>query len=155
MSPPEGPNQGLRAIKLWFKSKGWEPFNFQFEAWTAFLDRRSGLIHAPTGIGKTYAAWFGPVLEFLNSGAHLSGGGQNHSAPPLTVLWVTPLRALANDIQAALVATISELNLPWSLEIRTGDTLQSVKNRQKKRLPTVLITTPESLNLLLSYPGAC
>ena len=70
------------------------------------------------------------------------------------VLWITPLRALATDLQAALLQVVRDLELPWSVECRTGDTAASVRNRQKKRLPTALVTTPESLNLLLSYPAA-
>ncbi len=74
-------------------------------------------------------------------------------SPRIRVLWVTPLRALSADIHDALLRTFADLDLPWSVECRTGDTPASVRNRQKKRLPTALITTPESLCLPLSYPG--
>jgi ATP-dependent Lhr-like helicase len=70
------------------------------------------------------------------------------------VLWITPLRALSSDIHDALRRTIDNLKIPWTVECRTGDTPASARNRQKKRLPTALVTTPESLSLLLSYPGA-
>jgi len=73
---------------------------------------------------------------------------------PIRVLWVTPLRALAHDIAHALRQPVEAMDLPWSVELRTGDTPSSRKQRQKKRLPTALVTTPESLSLLLSYPEA-
>ncbi len=105
-------------------------------------------MHAPTGLGKTYALWF-PVLEFLNQ----QQGLVNHdSSFPLTCLWITPLRALAEDTVNALLLPVEELKLPISVEKRTGDTPASVRRRQASRLPTCLVTTPESLSLLLSYP---
>ncbi len=150
----------LDKICQWFNAKSMQPFDFQREAWDAYLAGQSGLIHAPTGIGKTYAAWFGPLIEWM-TGHHrkwLTDGFDNRRArdqsPRLRVLWVTPLRALSADIHDALLRTVEDLELPWSVECRTGDTPASVRNRQKKRLPTALITTPESLCLLLSYPGA-
>lgn len=143
-----------RRVRGWFEARGWTPFEFQREAWSAYLTGHSGLIHAPTGIGKTYAAWFGPLLEWMSMDGCNQKNATDTATPPLTVLWVTPLRALATDIQATLFQTVKDLQLPWSVECRTGDTAQTVKNRQKNRLPTTLITTPESLNLLLSYPGA-
>jgi ATP-dependent Lhr-like helicase len=73
---------------------------------------------------------------------------------PITMLWITPLRALASDTVEALSAAISALKLPWSVELRTSDTKQSVRKRQKERLPTILVTTPESMSLLLSYPDS-
>jgi ATP-dependent Lhr-like helicase len=74
--------------------------------------------------------------------------------PPLHVLWITPLRALAGDTTATLLDAVVGLGLPWSVELRTGDTSAGVKQRQRHRLPTALVTTPESLSLLLSYPEA-
>ncbi len=146
--------ESLRLVHGWFKARGWAPFEFQRYAWSEYLSGQSGLIHAPTGIGKTYAAWFGPLLEWMADKSDRSRSINEITAPPLTVLWITPLRALAADTLATLLRTVKDLQLPWSIECRTGDTAQSVKNRQKKSLPTTLITTPESLNLLLSYPGA-
>jgi ATP-dependent Lhr-like helicase len=112
------------------------------------------LIHAPTGVDKAFAAWFGPLLEYMASDRREANAPMEKAAPPLTVLWVTPLRALAADIQSTLNETVEYFKLPWSAACRTGDTSLAVKNRQKKYLPTALITTPESLNLLLSNPGA-
>lgn len=138
---------GIDRVVAWLESRGRQPFDFQREAWRAYLAGESGLVHAGTGTGKTYAAWLGPVAEGLDDNS-----GENPA--PLTVLWVTPLRALAADTLAALRAPIQDLKLPWTVEARTGDTSSSARARQKKRLPTALVTTPESLSLLLSYPDS-
>ncbi|MDJ0810055.1 MAG: ligase-associated DNA damage response DEXH box helicase [Desulfobacterales bacterium] len=152
-SKPSGQQQAaaLKTVRQWFQARGWEPFAFQREAWEAYGAGRSGLIHAPTGIGKTYAAGIGPILAWLSD--HTAGKG-GATVPPLQVLWITPLRALAAEIQTALQQAVDDLGLPWQVAVRTGDTSAAVKQRQKKKLPTVLITTPESLHLLLSYAGA-
>jgi len=83
-----------------------------------------------------------------------SGGAPPSPAPPLRVLWVTPLRALAGDTTEALRTSAHALGLPWTVEARTGDTSASIRARQRRRMPTALVTTPESLSLLLSYPDA-
>ena len=80
----------------WFARRGWQPFTFQQEVWRAYLRGESGLIHAATGTGKTYAAWLGPLLEWLaEAGAPQASkrGRARLAAPPLRVLWITPLRA--------------------------------------------------------------
>jgi len=142
---------GLERIEAWFASRGWAPFDFQRRAWRAHGDGRSGLIHAATGTGKTYAAWCGPLIEALErDGGVASRGG----AAPCRVIWLTPLRALSGDIAEALRRPVESLGLPWTVEVRTGDTPASQKARQKRRLPTALVTTPESLTILLSYAGA-
>lgn len=131
-------------VESWFDSRGWKVFPFQRKAWRAYLDRRSGLVHAPTGTGKTYAALLGPMIEALDK--------PDQSDPePIRLLWMTPLRALAADTLEAIRAAIDALDLPWTAELRTGDTSSSIKARQRKRLPTALVTTPESLTILLSY----
>lgn len=138
---------------------------FQRNAWAASLAGRSGLIHAPTGTGKTLAAWLGPVCDWLErhpngwapeEAASFRGRGRSRTpvGPPIEVLWITPLRALANDTELALKRPVEALGLPWTIERRTGDVSAGVKKRQRSRLPTALITTPESLSLLLSYPEA-
>jgi len=144
----------LRLVEQWFQTRGWTPFDYQRDAWHAYLAGKSGMIHAPTGVGKSYAAWFGPLLDYMASARCKTSAKYRDAVPPLTVLWVTPLRALAADIQSTLTVTVENLRLPWTVACRTGDTSQAVKNRQKKDLPTALITTPESLSLLLSYPVA-
>ena len=148
------PRDPIDCVRQWFASEGWEPFPFQEEVWRAYLAGESGLIHAATGTGKTYAAWMGPILEWLRdypAGKRGSGERGTAGAPPLRVLWVTPLRALAADTEAALRAPIEDLGLPWTVESRTGDTEPRVRARQSKRLPTALVTTPESLSLLLTW----
>lgn len=132
-----------KALADFFSKRKITPFDFQKDAWKSYLDGKDTLIHAPTGFGKTYAAWLGPVIEFLNSPEEVFG---------TRVLWLTPLRALAHDSTQALEDTLSALSLPWTIEKRTGDSSSSVKAKQRKRMPDVLVTTPESLSLLLSYP---
>jgi ATP-dependent Lhr-like helicase len=115
------------------------------------------LIHASTGTGKTLAAWIGPLLEwFADRGKHdaRSVGARRDrepraGAPALRALWLTPLRALAADTREALVDVQSVLAPAWTVETRTGDTSATMRARQAKRLPTALVTTPESLSLML------
>ena len=126
----------------WFATQGWSAFAFQEEVWSAFARGESGLIHAPTGMGKTYAAFLGPLM--------LGPGGEPNAPPPLSVLWLTPLRALAADTGLALTRAAQALNPHWTIDVRTGDTSASARARQSRRLPSALVTTPESLTLLLS-----
>lgn len=136
----------MRAAERWFRERGWKPFRFQRETWSAYLEGRSGLVHAATGTGKTQAAWLGPLLESLRE-------GKPAEPPPLRVLWITPLRALANDTLQALRDPAELLGTGWSVGARTGDTAQAERRRQQERLPTALVTTPESLCLFLATPG--
>jgi ATP-dependent Lhr-like helicase len=132
-----------------FKKNGWSPFPFQKKSWSAYAAGESGLIHAPTGTGKTYAAWAGPLIEWMEE--H-SDKQLPKRAPGLRVLWITPLRALVKDTTRSLQHLVDDLDLPWTIEERTGDTTGSIKAKQRKRFPSCLVTTPESLSLLLSYP---
>ncbi|HZS62256.1 MAG TPA: ligase-associated DNA damage response DEXH box helicase [Gemmatimonadaceae bacterium] len=131
----------IARVDAWFAARGWSPFAFQREVWRAYLDGESGLVHAATGTGKTLAAWLGPIIASHEEGAPT--GPQ--------VLWITPLRALAADTEAALRDTLADLAPSWTVERRTGDTSSATRARQRTRLPTALITTPESASLLLSY----
>ena len=142
------------ALDAWFTRRGWSPFAFQREVWAAYRAGESGLIHAGTGTGKTYAVWMGPLLEWLATHESDLRPRRRAAAPPLRALWLTPLRALAADTEAALRAPLAELGIPWTLERRTGDTSASIRDRQREKLPTALVTTPESLSLLLSRPDA-
>ncbi|HUR94477.1 MAG TPA: ligase-associated DNA damage response DEXH box helicase [Gemmatimonadales bacterium] len=143
----------LECVREWFRLHDWTPFAFQEQVWTAYLAGESGLIHAATGTGKTYAAWLGPILEWLRDYPSRPRP-KPEAPPPLRVLWITPLRALAGDTEAALRAPIEDFGLPWTVQSRTGDTPARVRARQRERLPTALVTTPESLSLLLTREDA-
>ena len=136
----------------WFAGRGWQPFAFQREVWAAMVEGRSGLLHASTGSGKTYAVWFGE----LDRARRLAGGAPKpaSSAPPLGVLWLTPMRALAADSARAMKAPLDDLGLGWTVGIRTGDTPSGERAKQDRRFPTVLVTTPESLSLMLTREHA-
>ncbi len=134
----------------WFRGRGWTPFPFQQEVWTAMAEGRSGLLHATTGAGKTYAVWIGALARAARLGVPLQG----RQAPPLTVLWVTPMRALAADTDRAIALPLPGLAPAWTHGLRSGDTPSAERARQDKRLPTVLVTTPESLTLLLTHAQA-
>ncbi|HEV8051421.1 MAG TPA: DEAD/DEAH box helicase, partial [Parachlamydiaceae bacterium] len=130
-------------ILQWITRKRWSLLPFQKKAWEEIHAGRSGLISVPTGAGKTYAAYL-PALSKL------------HEAPRkgIHILYITPLKALAKDLELALKEPISELNLPYKVERRTGDTTASSKSRQIKSPPEILLTTPESLSLLLCQKDA-
>lgn len=130
-------------IESWFRRINRVPHAFQHETWAAARAGGSGLIQVPTGSGKTYAA-YGAALDRL----------VDPKPRGLRVLYITPLRAMTRDLEAALKAPVEDLELPASVESRTGDTSSSVRNRQRRRLPEVLLTTPESLTLLLTYANA-
>jgi ATP-dependent Lhr-like helicase len=143
--------------RRWFCARGWTPFVFQKEVWSAVKRGESGLLHASTGSGKTYAVWFAALNQFARSSLPTAVDKPNKRKPPaapLSVLWITPMRALAADTARALQAPLLDLNIPWSVGLRTGDTSSSERARQGRRLPSALITTPESLTLLLTRDDA-
>ncbi len=135
------------AIERWFSAQSREVLPFQRAAWAASLAGRSGLIHAPTGSGKTLAAWLGPVQALAVECAAAR-------PPGLRVLWITPLRALAADTRRGLAAALEALDLDWPVELRSGDTPQGVRARQWRSAPVALVTTPETLSVMLSTKGA-
>jgi ATP-dependent Lhr-like helicase len=132
-----------RALGEWFAARGWKPLKFQREVWGAIAAGRSGLLHATTGAGKTYAVWLGALQAF----APLA---PVNKPPRLTVLWLTPMRALAVDTLRALQQPLQDLQPGWSAGVRSGDTGSAERSAQNQRLPTVLVTTPESLSVLLA-----
>ncbi|MBN3966679.1 ligase-associated DNA damage response DEXH box helicase [Pseudomonas gregormendelii] len=141
--------------KKWFSARGWKPFAFQKQVWTAVKQGQSGLLHASTGAGKTYAVWFGALNRYASTLSPVETPRKRKPvAEPLTVLWITPMRALAADTARALEGPLQDLQIPWSVGLRTGDTSSSERARQSRRLPTTLITTPESLTLLLARADA-
>ncbi|MEL6538265.1 MAG: DEAD/DEAH box helicase, partial [Bacteroidota bacterium] len=135
----------------WFTQQGWKAFPFQEEVWRAFLEQKSGLLNAPTGSGKTYALWMPCLLEFIRQHPQHHPYQRRNG---LRVIWITPLRALAKDIQAALQRMCEEMEVPWEIGLRTGDTSSTERQNQKKQWPECLITTPESLHIMLSQKGA-
>lgn len=137
-------------VAEYFASIGWKPFRFQRSVWRAYQDGYSGLVHSATGTGKTLAVWMGPLIEWMNQNTDRTRWNPKRP-PPLQVLWITPLRALAGDTEQSLRQPLEGLGLPWQLESRTGDTKASLKARQLKRLPTAMVTTPESLSLMLTH----
>ncbi len=130
-------------LTSWFKSRGWQPFEFQEKAWKAYLNGQSGLVNAPTGSGKTYAVLLGPVLEHLLNQESPAKSG-------IKIIWLTPIRALAKEIEGAANTAFREMGIPWKVGVRTGDTSTSERTQQKRNPPEVLITTPESLHLILA-----
>ena len=134
----------------------------------------SGLLHATTGSGKTYAVWLGAVQLLASSAQHgiaaksaAKNAAKSAAAAPtsakrtrtqdaaaLTVIWLTPMRALAADTAQALQTPLADIAPNWVVGLRTGDTSSAERAAQQKRLPTALVTTPESLSLLLSRADA-
>lgn len=140
-------------VQNWMARRGWKPFAFQREVWAAVAQGRSGLLHATTGSGKTYAVWLGMLAELLaRYGTPASAAPAR--APALSLLWITPMRALAADTTRALREPLHELAPGWTLGMRSGDTPSAEPARQDRRMPTVLVTTPESLSLMLSRENA-
>ncbi|PKH82371.1 DNA ligase-associated DEXH box helicase [Pseudomonas sp. Choline-02u-1] len=141
--------------KSWFSARAWKPFAFQKQVWAAVKNGESGLLHASTGAGKTYAVWFAALNRFARLQPPVATPRKRKpTAEPLTVLWITPMRALAADTARALQTPVDDLQIPWTIGLRTGDTSSSERARQGRRLPTTLITTPESLTLLLARADA-
>ncbi|AMM24408.1 ligase-associated DNA damage response DEXH box helicase [Variovorax sp. PAMC 28711] len=154
-----------RRLADWFQSRSWKPFKFQRDVWKAIAAGESGLLHATTGAGKTYAVWLGALLAFAvppktakpKKSATKDASARapaRKTAPPLTVLWITPMRALAADTLRALQQPLESLAPDWSAGARSGDTPSAERSAQNARLPTVLVTTPESLSVLLSRADA-
>ena len=133
----------LAPIDAWFSQQGWTPMPFQRQAWNGYLAGGSGLIQVPTGSGKTYAAVMGPIAELLAA-----------PGPGLRLLYLTPLRALSRDLALAIQAPIEAMGWPLRLGIRNGDTSSYERGKQLRTPPQILITTPESLSLLLANPKA-
>ncbi|HRY06110.1 MAG TPA: DEAD/DEAH box helicase, partial [Hyphomicrobiaceae bacterium] len=131
----------------WFRGRGWQPRPHQMALLAACEERRSTLLIAPTGAGKTLAG-------FLPSLIRLSGKRPPKKGAGLKVLYVSPLKALAADVARNLTAPIAEMGFKIRTETRTGDTSVARKQRQRSRPPDILLTTPEQVALLLSHSDA-
>ncbi|WP_250471419.1 ligase-associated DNA damage response DEXH box helicase [Caballeronia sp. GAFFF1] len=157
-------------IARWFDARGWQPFPFQREVWREVERGASGLLHATTGAGKTWAIWLGALTAFAGPPKAKKASRKRRSITqaadstadidktplpaPLTVLWITPMRALAADTARALQTAVSALSVPWTVGLRTGDTSSTERARQNRRMPSALVTTPESLTLMLTRANA-
>ncbi len=131
----------MNDLLSWFTGQKWTPQDFQKECWTAYSEGKNGMLHAPTGSGKTYALWGGILQETL----------KNKQTPKgLQALWITPLRALAVEIQQATQRMTTDLCPGLKVDLRTGDSTQNERTRQKRSPSFGLITTPESLHVLIS-----
>ena len=133
---------GYQIIQNWMGEKGMSPFTFQQETWEKFSRDYSGMVIAPTGFGKTYSVFLAVITDFLNQPEKYHDG--------LKLLWITPLRALAKDIGKAMSEAVDEIGLDWEVAVRNGDTPREERARQTRKMPDILIITPESLHLLLA-----
>lgn len=133
----------LNLGERWFEEKGWTPFPFQKESWNAYLDGLNGLVNAPTGSGKTYSL----IVPILIDGFEnpLPRGAKGPIA-----IWITPIRALSKEIKLATQRAIDGMESKWKVAIRSGDTSTAERARQKVKPPHILITTPESLHVLMA-----
>jgi len=143
-------SKALQPAVDWMAQQDWKPFPFQKETWRSYIAGKHGLLNAPTGSGKTYALALGILLEYL----------KRHPEPPqkrgpgLQCIWITPLRALSKEIEGAIKRACDGMGLAhWRIETRTGDTPSHVRQRQNRRMPEFLITTPESLHVMLAAKG--
>jgi ATP-dependent Lhr-like helicase len=139
--PDATPASHLPDAEAWFAQQSWAPFAFQREVWQAMAAAESGVLHATTGSGKTYAVWMGALARALPETG-------------LQVLWLTPMRALAADTVRALRMPLPDLAPTWRVGLRSGDTSSAERARQDRQLPAALVTTPESLSLMLTREDA-
>ena len=130
-------------IADWFASRGWAPRRHQLDMLGAARDGDHALLVAATGAGKTLAGFLPTLADLVQN-----------PRDGLHTLYISPLKALAVDVQRNLMAPIEEMGLPIRVETRSGDTPSDRKARQRIRPPHILLTTPESLSLLLSYPDS-
>ncbi len=143
-------SSGLDIIEGWFQTRNWHPFQWQKNVWNACLEGKNGLLNAPTGSGKTLALFMPLLIDWITKHPETYRNMENNG---LQMIWITPLRALAKDIEGAMQQVVDDLEIPWQVQRRTGDVSSAVKQKQKKQMPEVLITTPESLHILLAQKG--
>jgi ATP-dependent Lhr-like helicase len=145
----------LAPIEGWFTRQGWLPQPFQRQCWQAYLAGESGLLQVPTGSGKTYAAVMGPIAQLLaEAGWDPATGTATRRLEGLRLLVLTPLRALSRDLARAIEEPITAMGWPLRVGIRNGDTSSYERGKQLRTPPQILITTPESLSVLLANPKA-
>jgi len=142
-------NELYEIAESWFQQQNWKPFKFQKDTWKAFLQGKHGLLNAPTGSGKTYALWFPIVLNYIKNNPDY----KTKHKKGLKAVWITPLRALSQEIRQSAERVAADLGTQMTVGIRTGDTSTKERVQMKKQMPDLLITTPESLQLLLASKG--
>lgn len=133
-------NSAIAVARGWFESMNWTVFPFQQQAWESYLNGYSGLINAPTGFGKTYSLLIPILLE-------IAGSMERRS---LKAIWISPIRALTKELKLSCEKAVAGLNISCRVEIRTGDTDSSTRQNQLSKPPDILITTPESLHVIMS-----
>lgn len=130
----------VKNAENWFKKKNWTAFDFQKQAWKCFSEGKSGLVNAPTGSGKTFSLMLPALLRY-----------QAEKNPTgLRVLWITPIRALSKEIEISAGRLIDGLDLSVTVAVRTGDTSTAERTRIKRKPPQLMITTPETIHVLLT-----
>ena len=142
-------DQLYEVAENWFEEQNWKPFAFQKKTWKAFLQGKHGLLNAPTGSGKTYALWFPIILDYIKKNPDY----RDKHKKGLKAIWITPLRALSQEIKQSAERVAHDLGTQMTVGIRSGDTTTKERAQQKKQMPDLLITTPESLHLLLATKG--
>ncbi len=129
----------------WFAANEWKPFPFQQEAWTKYLSGYSGLINAPTGFGKTYSLLIPILIEAMHEQGKTKSG--------FRAIWIAPIRALTKEIKMSCQRAIEGLDLDWEVQVRTGDTTSTQRKKQLSNPPEILITTPESIHIIMASKG--
>ncbi len=129
-----------------FEQQGWKPFPFQKKTWTSYLAGKDGLLNAPTGSGKTYALWVGIVMNFIKQHPDYQ---TKKPKKGLKAIWITPLRSLSQEISQTTQKFVDAIGVPLTVGVRSGDTDGKTRSAQMRNMPDLLITTPESLHLLI------
>ena len=138
-------------FQAWFQQRGWQPRQHQLRLIAQSQRRRSTLLIAPTGAGKTLAGFLPSLIDLASAAA---SGKQRQPSRPLHTLYISPLKALAADVGRNLLAPVGDMGLKVKIELRTGDTSAAVRQRQRIKPPDILLTTPEQLALMLSHADA-
>ena len=138
----QSPRSGTDQVHNWFTNNHWKIFTFQHECWQAVQNGKEGILHAPTGSGKTLALWMPHLIRMLDA--------PKKSQKGLQLIWVTPLRALAKDMERQFRQSLAAFDLDIQVGRRTGDVSASIRKKQEQSMPQVLITTPESLHVLMA-----
>lgn len=133
---------GYELVLQWMAKNGHQPFDFQQKSWQAYHQNKSGIVVAPTGFGKTFSIFLAVVIDYLNN--------PNNYQKGLKLLWVSPLRSLAKDLAKAMSLAINDIGLDWQVSVRNGDTPQKERRAQERLMPDILITTPETIQLLFT-----